>query len=141
YEDMDGNTSFISRGADIAFSRGMIVVASAGNSGNSSNPNIGSPADAVYVLTVGAVDIFGEHASFSSVGPTADGRIKPDVDAQGVAATVSNTAGSIVTANGTSISGPIIAGMVATLWQAVPELTNVQIVNVIKETSHLFSTP
>jgi serine protease AprX len=141
YEDMNGTTSFIARGADIAFSRGMVVVVSAGNSGNSADPHIGTPADAINVLTIGAVDAFGDHGSFSSIGPSADNRIKPDVDAQGLAATVSNTAGSIVTASGTSFSGPIMAGMVASFWQAVPQLTNVQVIQLIKESASLFANP
>lgn len=141
YADMDGQTSFISRGADIAFTRGMIVVVSAGNSGNSSEPHISSPADAANVLTIGAVDASGDYASFSSIGPTSDGRVKPDVDAQGLAAVVSNTSGNIVTASGTSFSGPIMAGMVASFWQAFPQLTNAQVVQVIKESASLFSSP
>lgn len=141
YEDMNGTTAFISRGADIAFSRGMVVVVSAGNSGGSFDPHIGVPADAVNVLTVGAVDASGNYASFSSIGPSADGRVKPDVAAQGLGATVSNTSGNIVTASGTSFSGPIMAGMVATFWQAVPSFTNVQVVQFIKESASLFTSP
>lgn len=141
YEDLNGTTSFISRGANIAFSRGMVVVVSAGNSGNSSNPYISMPADAPGALTVGAVDQNGAYASFSSVGPTADGRIKPDVVAKGVQATVSLPSGAVQTANGTSFSGPIIAGLTATLWSALPSYTHQQIVDLIKASSHLFETP
>jgi serine protease AprX len=141
YDDMDGQTSFIARGANIAFTRGMVVVVSAGNSGNSSEPHISTPADAENVFTVGAVDSSGEHASFSSIGPTADGRIKPDVDAQGLAAVVANPSGNIVTASGTSFSGPIMAGMVASFWQAFPQLTNAQVVQVIKESASLYDNP
>lgn len=141
YEMMDGNTAFISRGADIAFSRGMIVVVSAGNSGNSENPNIGAPGDAINVLTVGAVDANEQYVGFSSIGPTADGRVKPDVMAKGLDATVSNVGGNIVTANGTSFSGPIIAGMVATFWQAVPTLTNAEVIQYIKESADFYFFP
>jgi serine protease AprX len=141
YADMDGQTSFIARGADIAFTRGMVVVISAGNSGNSSDPNISTPADAANVLTIGAVDASGDYASFSSIGPTADGRVKPDVVAQGLAAVVANPAGAVITASGTSFSGPIMAGMVASFWQAFPQLTNAQIVQVIKESASLFASP
>jgi subtilisin family serine protease len=141
YDDMDGQTSFIARGADIAFTRGMVVVNSAGNSGNSPEPHISTPADAANVLTVGAVEASGEYASFSSIGPTSDGRIKPDVDAQGLAAVVANPSGNIVTASGTSFSGPIMAGMVASFWQAFPQLTNAQVVQVIKESSSLYESP
>jgi subtilisin family serine protease len=141
YEDMDGVTAFASRGANVAFSRGMMVVVSAGNSGNSSNPHISVPSDATYALAIGAVTPEGEYASFSSIGPSADGRVKPDVSAQGVAAVVSNTAGEIVTASGTSFAGPIMAGMVASFWQAVPEFTNAEIVQFVRESAHLFETP
>jgi subtilisin family serine protease len=114
---------------------------SAGNSGNSSNPHISVPSDATYALAVGAVTPEGDYASFSSIGPSADGRVKPDVSAQGVAAVVSNTAGEIVTASGTSFAGPIMAGMVASFWQAVPEFTNAGIVQFVRESAHLFETP
>lgn len=141
YEDMNGTTSFIARGADVAFSRGMIVVVSAGNSGNGNNPNIATPADAFNVLTVGAVNAAESYAIFSSIGPTSDGRVKPDVMAQGQASVVANTLGNVVTANGTSFSSPIMAGMVACLWQALPDKSNQQIIQLVKESAHLYSTP
>lgn len=141
YEDMNGTTSFISRGADIAFSRGMICVVSAGNSGNSEDPHIAVPADAVNVLSVGAVNASEEYASFSSIGPSFDGRVKPDVMAQGQAAIVSDVLGNIGTSSGTSFSCPIIAGMVASLWQALPDKTNVEIMQIVKESASLYGTP
>jgi len=141
YADIDGNTSFIARAANVAFSRAMVVVASAGNSGASANPNIGTPADAENVLAIGAVDANEGYVAFSSVGPTADERIKPDVVAQGFQAVVSGVNGDITTASGTSFSGPIIAGMVASLWQALPWATNAQIVNFIKQSSDQFEFP
>ncbi len=141
YSEMNGTTAFMSRGAEIAFSRGMLLVTSAGNSGNSSNPYIAVPADAVSVLAVGAVNSTETKASFSSVGPSFDGRIKPEVMAQGQAAIVSDAAGNIVTANGTSFSGPIMAGMAACLWQAFPEKTNQEIRNLILQSSDKFSIP
>lgn len=141
YSEMNGSTAFMSRGAEIAFSRGMILVTSAGNSGNSSDPHIAVPADAVSVLSVGAVTSSETLASFSSVGPSFDGRIKPDVMAQGQAAVVSNATGNIVTANGTSFSSPIMAGMVACLWQAFPQKTNQEIRALIIQSSDKFSMP
>lgn len=141
YSEMNGSTAFMSRGAEIAFSRGMILVTSAGNSGNSSDPHIAVPADAVSVLSVGAVTSSETLASFSSIGPSFDGRIKPDVMAQGQAAIVSDAAGNIVTANGTSFSGPIMAGMVACLWQAFPQKTNREIRELIVQSSDKFSVP
>jgi hypothetical protein len=141
YEDMNGITTFISRGANSAFSRGMVVVVSAGNTGNSANVHIGSPADAVNALTVGAVDSARTYASFSSIGPSFDGRVKPDVMAQGLNSVISNPNGTIAVNSGTSFSGPIIAGMVASFWQAFPTLTNSQIVHFIKESADRFATP
>ncbi len=141
YADLDGNTSFISRASDVAFSRGMIVVNSAGNSGASENPYITMPGDAENVLTVGAVDSERGFVSFSSIGPTADGRIKPDVMAKGLQATVSNAEGTITVASGTSFSGPIMAGMVASLWQAIPWATNGQVMDFIKQSGDSFAAP
>jgi serine protease AprX len=141
YADMTGNKTFISRGANLAFSRGIIVVASAGNSGGSSNPFVAVPAEATNVLAIGAVKADRNYASFSSIGPSFDGRIKPDVMAQGQASVLSNTNGTITTANGTSFSGPILAGMVACLWQALPNLTNQQIINLVKKSSDRYTNP
>lgn len=141
YEDMNGVTSFISRGADVAFSRGIICVTSAGNSGSTANPHISVPADAINTLAIGAVNAAGLYTSFSSIGPSFDGRVKPDVVAQGVQAVVSDPSGNIGTANGTSFSGPITAGMVACLWQALPTKTNAEIIQIIKESASIFANP
>ena len=141
YNDMNGKTTFMSRGAEIAFSRGMIVVTSAGNSGDTSDPHVGVPADAVSVIAVGAVTSSKNRASFSSIGPSFDGRTKPEVMAQGQATVVSDAFGNIVTANGTSFSGPIMAGMVACLWQAFPQKTNQQIKDIILRSSDKFLAP
>lgn len=141
YEDMNGVTSFISRGADVAFSRGIICVTSAGNSGSTANPHISVPADAVNTLAVGAVNASGLYTSFSSIGPSFDNRVKPDVVAQGVQAVVSDPSGNIGLANGTSFSGPITAGMVACLWQALPTKTNAEIIQIIKESASIFANP
>lgn len=141
YSDMNGTTSFISRGANVAFSRGMIVVVSAGNSGLSSNPHIGSPADAIKALTVGAVNATEQYVGFSSIGLSFDGRIKPDIMALGQNATVSNMSGNIIGASGTSFSSPISCGLIACLWQAFPNKTNQQIVDLIKASSDRFLNP
>lgn len=141
YEDMNGVTSFISRGADVAFSRGIICVTSAGNSGSTANPHISVPADAINTLAIGAVNAVGLYTSFSSIGPSFDGRVKPDVVAQGVQAVVSDPSGNIGTANGTSFSGPITAGMVACLWQALPTKTNAEIIQIIKESGSIYNNP
>lgn len=141
YADMTGNTAFASQGANIAFSKGMIVVASAGNSGSSSEPHVGVPAEATHVLAVGAVDANRNYASFSSIGPSFDGRIKPDVMAKGQGTTLSNTNGDIVTASGTSFSCPVMAGMIASFWQAVPNFTNQQVIDFVKQSADRFSNP
>jgi len=143
YSDFTGNTAFASQGANIAFSKGMIVVASAGNSGNSPEPfnHVGVPAEATNVLAVGAVRFDEAYVNFSSIGPSFDGRVKPDVMAKGQAAVVANTAGTIQTASGTSFSCPIMAGMIASFWQAVPNLTNQQIVDFVKQSADKFTTP
>jgi len=141
YAELDGQTAFMTRGAEIAFSRGMIVVNSAGNSGTAAWHYIGVPADAPSVLAIGAVDASENITSFSSWGPSADNRIKPDVCAKGGGATVVNTAGNVVAASGTSFSGPIMSGAIASLWQAFPDKTNVELTQLIKESSHLYANP
>jgi len=141
YSDMNGITNFISRGAEIAFSKGIIVVASAGNEGNTTEKHIGGPADAVSVITVGSVSASKSRASSSSVGPTFDNRIKPDLMAQGAPAVVSNTLGNIIAANGTSFSCPIMAGMIACLWQAFPAKTNQEIRDMVIQSSDKYLTP
>lgn len=141
YNDMNGNTTFISRGAEIAFSRGMIVVVSAGNSGGTPDPHIGAPADAVSVITVGAVNASKVLTSISSLGPSYDERIKPDVLAQGQSVVLSNELGAIVTGSGTSFSSPIMAGMIACLWQAFPEKTNQEIRQLVIASADKFTSP
>jgi hypothetical protein len=141
YADMTGNATFISKGANIAFSRGIMVVASAGNEGQTSEPHIGVPAEALNVLAIGAVKADETYALFSSIGPSFDGRIKPDIMAQGQASVLSDVSGNIVTANGTSFSCPIMAGMVACLWQAFPAKTNIQIKQLIVESAERFANP
>jgi len=141
YADMDGKTTFITRGAEIAFSRGMIVVNSAGNEGDDPWHYISAPADAVSVLSIGAVNATGATASFSSFGPSADNRIKPDVCAQGAGVYIINSSGSIATSNGTSFSSPVLAGVIACLWQAFPDKTNAEIIQLVKESAHLYANP
>ncbi len=141
YADMNGTTAFITRGADIAFSRGMILVNAAGNSGDDAWHYIGAPADGVNVLSIGAVDEFENVVSFSSFGPTFDGRIKPDANAKGGTTTIINSLGNVSTGNGTSFASPVICGVIACFWQAHPTKTNVEIIKTIRESGHLYANP
>ena len=138
YEDLDGLTTFAARGANIATQKGMIIVTSAGNSGPDT---VGTPADALDILAVGAVNSSGNYASFSSRGPTVDGRIKPDVMAQGQGSAVIRENGTINTSNGTSFSSPILAGAVACLWQSKPETKNIELMQIIRETASMYNNP
>lgn len=141
YNDMTGQVSFASRAADIAFSKGMICVTSAGNSGNGANPHISVPADAATTLAVGAVNNSEIKASFSSIGPSFDGRIKPDLMAMGVGATVATQTGTIASNNGTSFAGPILAGAITSFWSAFPNKTNAEIVQLVKASADRFANP
>lgn len=140
YEDLDGVTTFAARGANIAYEKGMILVTSAGNDGNGFG-TVGTPADAIGLLSIGAVDSNGNYVSFSSRGPTVDGRIKPDVMAQGSSSAIINSSGNVDFSSGTSFSSPILAGAVACLWQSKPETKNFELMQIIRETGHLFDSP
>ncbi len=127
YDQMDGETTAITKGSSMAMNKGILVVTSAGNSGDASWYYITAPADGKDAFTIGAVDQDGNSASFSSHGPTFDGRVKPDVVAHGqnVAYAVPDGFGGMISyGNGTSFSSPIIAGMSACFWQANPQLSN-----------------
>jgi hypothetical protein len=141
YTDMDGKTTRISQGARFAARKGIVVINSAGNSGNNSWRYITAPADADSILAVGAVNNFGSVVSFSSRGPSADGRVKPDIVAQGAGTTVVNTSGEIRKSNGTSFSSPVLAGMAACFRQAFPHKNNIEIINAIRASAHLYLTP
>lgn len=121
YENLDGNTTIITRAADLAASKGILVLNSAGNEGNKSWKYIIAPADGDSVLAIGAVDSERNRAVFSSYGPTADGRIKPDLMAMGHRVIVLNTDGTARQGSGTSFSCPMVSGFVACLWQIFPQ--------------------
>jgi hypothetical protein len=134
-DDLDGNTAIITIAGDIAASLGILVVNSAGNSGPGPT-TLGAPADGDSVLAVGAVTPWGEIAGFSSRGPTGDGRIKPEVVAQGVqVVSASPWDDNYVLPNGTSLSCPLVAGAAALLIQAFPDATNMQIFESLKITA------
>jgi hypothetical protein len=121
YKDLDGKTAVVSRAASKAFERGIVVVNSGGNEGDNSWQYLDVPADAAGVIACGAVDNSGNRSPFSSVGPSADGRIKPDVCAMGDGVAVISSTGSILTGSGTSFSSPLVACLVIGLRQALPQ--------------------
>ncbi len=142
YSDMNGETTFISRGAAIGVTRGMLLVNSAGNSGNDSWKYMGAPSDAKGVFSIGAVNATETIANFSSYGPTADGRIKPDVLAHGQSVyIVDYITGNPRTSNGTSFSSPVITGVIACFWQAFPTKTNMEIMQLIRESADRYNNP
>ena len=141
YADMTGNSAFASKGANIAFSKGIVVLASAGNEGTTTEPHIGVPAEALNVIAVGAVKADKTYALFSSIGPSYDGRVKPDVMAQGQNPYVFSSGTINNTGSGTSYSCPILAGMVACLWQALPGKNAQQIKQLIVQSADNFSEP
>lgn len=136
--DFDGHTAYITKGTNIAFEKGLLVVNSAGNEGNN---GINAPADSAGVFSIGAVDANGNYASFSSVGSAIQPTQKPDVVAQGQASYVINENDVIGTASGTSFSSPIMAGGLVCLWQALPNKTNTEIMQLVRESASQYSTP
>lgn len=125
--DLDGKTTRVSRAATIAARKGMLVCVAAGNEGDDAWRTITAPADADSILTVGAVSTWGEIGEFSSYGPSSDGRIKPEVCAVGVWTQLIHPGGNIVTSNGTSFATPLLAGLAASLWSALPDENAMQI--------------
>ncbi|NDP21679.1 MAG: S8 family serine peptidase [Paludibacter sp.] len=145
YADMNGTVSRASRAANLASKKGMILVISAGNEGSKSWHYIGSPADAQGIVTAGGVQADGLPSVFSSFGPSSDGRVKPEICAQGTSTSVINTNGIRVYGNGTSYSSPVLAGMMASYLQAAkktfpPYNVATLIQNVINSAS-LFNNP
>lgn len=141
YFELDGKTVLISRIASLLASKGMVLVNSAGNDGMGTWKKINFPADAFDMLTVGAITPQGFNAPFSGIGPTQDGRIKPDVMAYGSPTAVISGRGTIVDEMGTSFSAPLVAGLVACLWQALPHKTAKEIINLVRQSGSNFNTP
>lgn len=139
--DMNGQTSIIARAADLAFEKGILVVTSAGNEGNSNWRIITSPGDAEYAITVGAINRSMELASFSSVGNTSDGRIKPDLVAIGEGTAITNHEDVLYYGNGTSFSSPTLAGAVACLRQKFPDKSNIEIRSALMHSASQFINP
>lgn len=133
YRDLDGHRSLMSNSASMAAGKGMVVVCSAGNSGRDAWKKITPPGDAEEVITVGAMNREGMNADFSSVGNTADGRVKPDVMAVGVHSAVAGNDGTVSHANGTSFASPIFCGLVVCFWQACPWLTAKEVIRAVRQ--------
>lgn len=138
---LDGKTALISRAAHKASEKGILVFCSAGNEGNGYWEKITFPSDASDVVTVGAITEKKKKSVFSSVGLTADYRVKPDVVALGSGCCVIDSSGNIHYANGTSFSTPILAGLGVCLWQAFPELSNKEMIELLQRSSSQYNQP
>jgi subtilisin family serine protease len=140
YEDLDGKTTVITKAAAHAANKGMLVVCSNGNEGNNSWTYLNAPADADSILSIGAVTYDEVRSSFSSYGPSSDGRIKPDISALGTWVRVVHK-DEITYANGTSFSTPLTSGLAAGFWQAFPQLTNMEVMEYLKMSASQADAP
>ncbi len=143
YEQMDGRTTRVTRGANIAMSRGILVFSSAGNEGLNEQEwkYIIAPSDGDSVISVGAVNKDGVPAPFTSYGPASDGDIKPNISAVGWNTVIQRHDGRVETGNGTSYSSPVMAGIAACLWQANPQAKAWEVKNAIEKSSHIYNNP
>jgi subtilisin family serine protease len=142
YAELDGRTALASRGAAIAATKGMIVLNSAGNEGNDPWRHIGVPADAPGLIAVGAVRHDERRAEFSAFGPSADGRIKPDLMAPGKEViTAGNFDIQLGVSDGTSLAAPMLAGAMAALWSAYPEKTAAELLDAVFESADQHAQP
>ena len=141
YADMNGKITIIARANTMAARKGIISVVAAGNDGNNAWHFIATPADADSIVTTGAVNTSGVVASFSSYGPTSDGRVKPTVASVGQGTAIAGLNNLPTFGNGTSFATPNLAGLITCLWQAFPEFTNMQIIEAVKRSSSIYTTP
>ncbi len=143
YENLDGKTTIITKAAELAFQRGVLTLSAAGNEGDDPWFHILAPADGFNTIAVGAVSNEDSVALFSSRGPTADGRFKPDVVAQGVYVfgARAGTVSSYQASNGTSAATPIASGVAALLLSAHPHLTNVQLRSILIQSANNYLKP
>ncbi len=141
YSDMDGKTTRVTQGANIAASRGILVFASAGNERNKDWFRIIAPSDGEKVIGVGAVTQSLTPAAFTSAGPAFGGAVKPNVSAMGYAATVQHPTYGIWKMNGTSFSSPVLAGMVTCLWQMFPNKTAEEIKLAVEMSANKYNNP
>jgi hypothetical protein len=138
---LDGKTALISQASEKAFEKGIFVITSAGNEGSKPWAKITFPGDAPNTLTVGSVDASQNYSSFSSIGLTADGRIKPDVMAMGSSTVLWNTTDGVETASGTSFASPLVCGLVAGFWQANPNMTAAEVLSVMRRSGTRINNP
>jgi serine protease AprX len=141
FSDLDGNTTFVSRAADVAASKGILVVNSAGNERDNPWLRIIAPSDGDSVIAAGAVDGYNIISSFSSAGPSADGQVKPDNSALGVSIPVQFSEKQITRSSGTSFSCPVLSGLTACLLEAVPDADNMEIINAMHSSADRFNSP
>jgi serine protease AprX len=139
--DIDGKSTVAAKAANAASQKGILVVASAGNEGNTAWNKILTPGDADSALTCGSVDINKIHASTSGNGPNASGMLKPDVCMLGAPGIVFNNTGTTSAVGGTSIATPELAGLAACLWQTKPNATPYQLKKAIRESAHIAASP
>lgn len=139
--DIDGKTAVSTLAASMAAQRGILVVVSAGNEAFNSWGTITAPADAENILAVGGTTSSGKKYASSSPGPSADGRIKPDLAALGTGVSIITGSGNKTTGTGTSYSAPLVAGLAAGVWQKNPELTVTELIELIKSTASQFDQP
>jgi subtilisin family serine protease len=138
---MDGKTTVVTRAAQMLADRGVVVVCSAGNEGGIAWQIITAPADAKDVLAIANVNSAGMRSGSSSIGPSADGRIKPDVAALGVNTSVIRPTGALGTASGTSLASPLVASLAAGVWQRYPSLTNLEVMDAIRKSANQATSP
>jgi hypothetical protein len=141
YSDLNGDVTMPAIGADFAAKKGILVVNAAGNYGATAWGKIITPSDADSALVVGAVSATGVPGTFTSRGPTADGRIKPEVASIGVGTTLQLPNNTIGTGNGTSFACPNMAGLATCLWQGFPEVNNMKIIDVLKKAGNRANNP
>jgi hypothetical protein len=141
YAEMDGSTTRITKAANIAVEKGMLVFSSAGNEADNPWKYLVAPSDGDLIIGVGAVNNDSIWAPFSSLGPSADGDVKPNLAAVGWGTILQKTDGSIGPSNGTSFASPVLAGMAACLWQAHPDATNLEIKEALEKSASQYASP
>lgn len=140
-EELNGTTAVITRAANIASEKGIVVVSSSGNEADDPWGTITFPSDMINGLSVGSITTNYDLSYFSSFGPTADGRIKPEVVAMGSGTILIGSTGSLTTSSGTSFAAPQVAALAAGVWQAYPGLTSLDLINALKMSADNASDP